>query len=160
MDLSVTTVPAVHSNGVSGDLIGGKLGNMLDAVGLTAYAGPATGYVLSFSNGLVVYLSGDTGITAEQESVVRGHYGAKLVIMNIGDTSTTGPKEAAYIINQLIKPTAVITSHVNEVATKDGKVLPNTKTDTFIKASSVPVHLPLSGRTMDFDRNGNCVGGC
>lgn len=60
MDLSVTTVPAVHSNGVSGDLIGGKLGDMLDAVGLTAYAGPATGYVLTFSNGLVVYLSGAT----------------------------------------------------------------------------------------------------
>ena len=89
--VSVTTVPAVHSNGVSGDLIGGKLGDMLDAVGLTAYAGPPTGYVLTFSNGLVVYLSGDTGITAEQESVVRGHYGAKLVVMNIGDTFTTGP---------------------------------------------------------------------
>jgi L-ascorbate metabolism protein UlaG (beta-lactamase superfamily) len=157
---SVTTVPAVHSNGVSGDLIGGKLGDMLDAVGLTAYAGPATGYVLTFSNGLVVYLSGDTGITAEQESVVRGHYGAKLVVMNIGDTFTTGPREAAYVVNQLIKPSAVIASHVNEAATQDGKVLPNSKTDTFIKASSVPVHLSLSGRTMDFDRDGNCVSGC
>jgi hypothetical protein len=51
-------------------------------------------------------------------------------------------------------------SHVNEVATKDGKVLPNTKTETFIHASSVPVHLPLSGRSMAFDRDGNCVGGC
>jgi len=152
MDLSVTTVPAVHSNGVSGDLIGGKLGDMLDAVGLTAYAGPATGYVLSFSNGLVVYLSGDTGITAEQKSVVRGHYRAELVVMNIGDTFTTGPTEAAYVINDLIKPTAVIAAHVNEAATLDGKVLSNTKTGTFIKATSVPVHLPLSGRTMAFDR--------
>ncbi len=158
--VSVTTVPAVHSNGVSGDFIGGKLGAMLDAAGLTAYAGPPTGYVLTFSNGLVVYPSGDTGITAEQEAVVRGHYGAKLVVMNIGDTFTTGPKEAAYVINQLIKPSAVIASHVNEAATEDGKVVPNTKTETFIKASSVPVHLPLSGRTMDFDRDGNCVSGC
>ena len=80
--------------------------------------------------------------------------------MNIGDTFTTGPTEAAYVINDLIKPTAVIASHVNEVATKDGKVLPNTKTETFIKTSSVPVHLPLSGRTMAFDRDGNCVSGC
>jgi len=158
--VSVTTVPAVHSNGVSGDLIGGKLGDMLDAVGLTAYAGPPTGYVLTFSNGLVVYLSGDTGITAEQESVVRGHYGAQLVVMNIGDTFTTGPTEAAYVVNELIKPTAVIASHVNEAATKDGKVVEDSKTDTFIKASSVPVHLPLSGRTMDFDSDGNCVTGC
>ena len=158
--VTITTVPAVHSNGVSGDLIGGELGNMLDAAGLTAYAGPPTGYVLTFSNGLVVYLSGDTGITAEQESVVRRHYGAKLVVMNIGDTFTTGPKEAAYVVNELIKPAAVIASHVNEAATKDGKVVADTKTDTFIKASAVPVHLPVSGRTMGFDENGDCVSGC
>jgi len=158
--VTITTVPAVHSNGVAGDLIGGELGNLLDAAGLTAYAGPPTGYVLTFSNGLVVYLSGDTGITAEQESVVRGHYGAKLVIMNIGDTFTTGPKEAAYVVNELIKPTAVIASHVNEAATKGGKVVPNSKTDIFIEASAIPVHLPLSGRTMGFDRDGNCLSGC
>jgi L-ascorbate metabolism protein UlaG (beta-lactamase superfamily) len=91
--------------------------------------------VLSFSNGLVVYLSGDTGITAEQDTVVRQHYRAKLVVMNIGDTFTTGPKEAAFVINELIKPNAVIASHANEVATKDGKVIAGTKTETFIKAT-------------------------
>ena len=32
--------------------------------GLTAYLGPPGGYVLEFTNGLTVYLSGDTGITA------------------------------------------------------------------------------------------------
>ena len=100
--VSITTVPAVHSNGIAGDMIVGELGSMLGNAGLTAYAGPPTGYVLSFSNGLVVYLSGDTGITAEQDLVVRGHYGAKLAIINIGDTFTTGPKEAAYVINELI----------------------------------------------------------
>ena len=30
--------------------------------GLTAYVGPDNGYVLTFSNGLVVYMSGDSGI--------------------------------------------------------------------------------------------------
>ncbi|MCB1803600.1 MAG: MBL fold metallo-hydrolase, partial [Candidatus Competibacteraceae bacterium] len=84
-----------------------------------------------------VYLSGDTGITAEQDLVVRQHYGAKLVVMNIGDTFTTGPKEAAYVINTLIKPTAVIASHANERATEDGKVIAGTKTETFMKASAV-----------------------
>ena len=158
--VSITTVPAVHSNGISGAFIGGELGNMLSASGLTAYAGPPTGYVLTFSNGLAVYLSGDTGITAEQDLVVRQHYGAKLVVMNIGDTFTTGPKEAAYVINTLIKPTAVIASHANERATEDGKVIAGTKTETFMKASAVPVHLPLSGRTMEFDDAGVCVAGC
>lgn len=158
--VSITTVPAVHSNGIAGGMIGGELGEMLDAAGLTAYAGPPTGYVLTFSNGLVVYLSGDTGITAEQETVVRDHYAAQLVVMNIGDTYTTGPTEAAYVVNELVKPRAVIASHANEAATREGKVIPGTRTATFIEASKVPVHLPLSGRSMAFDRNGQCVEGC
>lgn len=156
----ITTVPAAHSNGVAGAMIGGELGDMLDAAGLTAYAGPPTGYVLRFSNGLVMYLSGDTGITAEQEAVVRRHYNARLVVMNIGDTFTTGPKEAAFVVNKLIKPTAVIASHANEAATSGGKLVPGTKTETFSKASKVPVHLPLSGRSMEFNAKGKCVKGC
>ncbi|MEP2104138.1 MAG: MBL fold metallo-hydrolase, partial [Nitratireductor sp.] len=84
----ITTVPAVHSNGVAGSFIGGELGKLLNASGLTAYAGPPTGYVLTFSNGLVAYLSGDTGVTSEQRTVVGEQYGAELVVMNIGDTYT------------------------------------------------------------------------
>jgi len=158
--VTITTVPAVHSNGIAGAMIGGELGHMLDAAGLTAYAGPPTGYVLTFSNGLVVYLSGDTGITAEQDSVVHGHYGAKLVVMNIGDTFTTGPTEAAYVVNELIRPRSVIASHANEAATKGGKVIPGSRTERFIKATHVPVHVPLSGRTMEFDESGRCFSGC
>ena len=49
------------------NLLKGDLGEQLyTTAGLTAYVGPPTGYVLTFSNGLVVYLSGDTGVTAEQ----------------------------------------------------------------------------------------------
>jgi L-ascorbate metabolism protein UlaG (beta-lactamase superfamily) len=158
--VAITTVPAAHSNGVSGDFIGGQLGEMLSAAGLTAYAGPPTGYVLTFSNGLVVYLSGDTGITAEQDSVVRRHYGAKVAVINIGDTFTTGPVEAAFVVNELVRPSAVIASHANEVATRGGEVIPGSKTDRFIKATKVPVHLPLSGRRMEFDAGGRCVAGC
>jgi len=158
--VTITTVPAVHSNGISGAMIGGDLGKHLNEAGLTAYAGPPTGYVLTFSNGLVVYLSGDTGVTAEQKIVVGDQYKAELVVMNIGDTYTTGPKEAAYVINDLIKPAAVIASHANEVATNGGKVIAGTRTETFMKASKATVHLPLSGRTMEFDGDGKCQAGC
>ena len=158
--VTITTVPAVHSNGISGHMIGGDLGGMLDAAGLTAYAGPPTGYVLSFSNGLVAYLSGDTGITAEQETVVKDHYKAKLVVMNIGDTFTTGPTEAAWVLNQLIKPTSVIASHANQPSTKGGKVIAGTRLETFNKMTKAKVHVPLSGRTMSFDGKGKCTGGC
>ena len=158
--VKITTVPAVHSNGVNPAMIGGELGKLLKAAGLAGYVGPPTGYVLTFSNGLVVYLSGDTGVTAEQDSVVRGLYNAKLVVMNIGNVFTTGPAEAAYVINSLVKPASVIVSHANETATKDGKLIADTKTDKFMKMSNVPVHIPLSGNTMEFDANAKCVNGC
>jgi len=158
--VGITTVPAVHSNGLAPEFIGGSLGESMRAAGITAYVGPPTGYILEFTNGLVVYLSGDTGITAEQDVVVRGHYGAKLVVMNIGDTYTTGPTEAAYVINELVKPAAVIASHANEEATRGGKVLPGTRTETFIKATRIPVYVPLSGITMSFDSTGKCTNGC
>jgi len=156
----IATVTAMHSNGVDPDFIGGELGRLMKDAGIAGDVGLATGYVLRFSNGLVAYLSGDTGITADQDQVVRGHYQAKLVVMNIGDGFTTGPAEAAYVINELVKPVSVIASHANEAGTVDGKVRPGSKTEAFIKASKVPVHVPLSGRTMEFDAAGKCTVGC
>ena len=90
--VSVTTVPAVHSNGLHPDFLDKGIGDMLQANGLTAYVGPPNGYVVMFTNGLVVYLSGDTGITAEQDLVVRQYYKANLAVINIGDVFTTGPE--------------------------------------------------------------------
>jgi hypothetical protein len=91
---------------------------------------------------------------------VRRYYKANLAVINIGDVFTTGPSEAAYVIDDLVKPNSVIASHANEVGTKGGKVLPGTKTEAFIKLAKVPVHVPLSGKTMEFDAAGKCVGGC
>ena len=157
----IATVAALHSNGVDPDYIAGDLGRMMKDVGIAGDVGLATGYVLRFSNGLVVYLSGDTGITADQDLVVRGHYNAKLAVMNIGDGFTTGPAEAAYVINDLVKPASVIASHANEVGTVMGKVRPGSKTEAFIKAvKTAPVHVPLSGKTMEFDAAGKCTAGC
>ena len=158
--VKITTVPAVHSNGLSGEFIEGELGEHLETAGLTAYVGPPTGYVLTFSNGLTVYLSGDTGVTAEQKTVVRDWYGASVMVINIGDTFTTGPQEAAYVVNELVEPVSVIASHANEAATEQGKVIPGTKTEEFINATNVPVYIPLSGKTMEFDETGECVAGC
>ncbi len=158
--VTVASVPAVHSNGLNPAFMEGDLAATLKAAGLTAYVGPPGGYVLTFSNGLAVYLSGDTGITAEQDLVVRRHYNAKLAVLNIGGTFTTGPREAAYVINELVKPNAVIASHANEVATEGGKLQPGTRTDTFARAVKASFHLPLSGRTMAFDGNAKCTANC
>lgn len=91
---------------------------------------------------------------------MHGYYKASLAVINIGDTFTTGPKEAAHVMNEMVKPNSVIFSHANEPATEGGKVRAGTRTETFIKATKMPVHVPLSGRTMEFDGNGKCVAGC
>jgi len=156
----IATVAALHSNGLDPDYIGGDLGKAMKDAGIAGDVGLATGYVLRFSNGLVVYLSGDTGIVADQDVVVRNYYNAKLAVMNMGDGFSTGPAEAAYVINDLVKPASVIASHANEVGTVNGKVRAGSKTEAFIKAVKVPVHIPLSGRTMEFDAAGKCTAGC
>jgi L-ascorbate metabolism protein UlaG (beta-lactamase superfamily) len=156
----IATVTAMHSNGVDPDYIGGDLGKMMKDAGIAGDVGLATGYVLRFSNGLVTYLSGDTGISADMEAVVQKHYNAKLAVMNIGDGFTIGPVEAAYVVNDLVKPAAVIATHVNEVGTVMGKVRPGSKTEAFIKAAKMPVHIPLSGKTMEFDANAKCTAAC
>ena len=155
-----TTVPATHTNGLDPEFLEGPLAEMLEKNGLTAYVGPPAGYVVQFTNGLVAYLSGDTGITTEQDVTVRRFYKANFAVMNIGGVFSTGPVEAAYVMNDLVKPTSVIASHANEEATKDGKLLPNTKTATFKQAVKAPVYIPLSGKTMEFDGNGKCAAGC
>ncbi|HJU17535.1 MAG TPA: MBL fold metallo-hydrolase [Stellaceae bacterium] len=126
--VSLWSIPAAHSNGISPAFLSGDLARQMQTNGLTAYVGPPGGYVLRFSNGLTVYLSGDTGVIADQDLVVRREFHATLAVLNIGNVFTTGPTEAAYVINELVKPNAAIPSHANEMATKDGKLLPGTKT--------------------------------
>jgi len=156
----VAGVPAVHSNGLPAAFLLSEQAKLY-AGGLTAYVGEPGGFVLRFSNGLTVYLSGDTGITAEQDLVVRGYYKANLVVMNIGGFPfTTGPDEAAYVVNSLVRPAAVIASHANEPATVGGKLSPTSRTAAFQKAAKMPVHVPLSGKTMEFDGSGRCTSGC
>jgi L-ascorbate metabolism protein UlaG (beta-lactamase superfamily) len=157
----VAGVPAVHSNGLQPAFMAPEQARLFEGSGLTAYVGDPGGFVLRFSNGLTVYLSGDTGITAEQDLVVRGHYKANLVVMNIGGFPfTTGPTEAAYVVNDLVRPASVIPSHANEPATVGGKLSPTSRTAAFQKAAKMPVHVPLSGRTMEFDGSGRCTAGC
>ena len=98
---------------------------------------------------------------SDMETVVRRYYGAELAIMAIGDVYTMGPEEASWAVNELIKPKAVIPTHANEASTKGGKAAPGSKAEKFTKlVKDIPVHLPLSGKTMEFDGDAKCVSGC
>jgi L-ascorbate metabolism protein UlaG (beta-lactamase superfamily) len=158
--VEIASVPALHTNGLDPAFVEGELGQSLKSNGLTAYVGPAGGFVVRFTNGLVAYLSGDTGVMADQELVVRNLYKPNLAVLNIGGAFTTGPSEAAYVVNELVRPKSVIASHANEGATVDGKLDPASKTAAFVKASKVPVYVPLSGKPMTFGGDGRCTSGC
>jgi hypothetical protein len=80
--------------------------------------------------------------------------------MNMGANAMQS-EEAAFAVNELIQPNAVIPSHVNEAATNSGKIRAESKTKQFIDlVKGRPVHLPLSGKTMQFDGNAKCLSGC
>jgi hypothetical protein len=88
------------------------------------------------------------------------HTLAKRLHFEIATPKETIHESDFYVINTLIKPAAVIASHANEVATKEGKIIAGTRTASFSKATRVPVHAPLSGRIMEFNAKGKCVAGC
>jgi len=161
--VGITAVHAEHGNGLDPPFMLDPGRASFETNGLLGPMGPALGYVLEFTNGLTVYLTGDTGHMSDMRTVVRDYYRPKLVVINIGDIFTTGPEEAAFAVNELIEPRAVIPEHANEVATSGGLVLPDTKTARFIglvNSRRRRVYLPLSGRTMEFDSEANCVAGC
>ena len=160
--VKIALVQAIHSNGLSPAFLNKAMADAMKPDGLSAYVGPDNGYILTFTNGLVVYISADTGHTSDMETIVRRYYKAELAIMTIGDVYSMGPEEAAWAVNELIKPKSVIPTHANEVSTEGGKVKPGSKAEKFMKlvSKSIPVYLPLSGRTMEFDGDAKCVFGC
>lgn len=154
--VEITTVRAEHDNSVSRNLVTDPEKTNLDNEGLTAYVGDAIGYVLAFTNGLKVYLSGDTALMSDMKTIINGFYKAKLAVLNIGSG-----EESSFAVTELIQPNAVIPSHANEAATTGGKVNPGTRTRQFIDlVKGRPVHVPLSGKTMEFDGNAKCTAGC
>jgi L-ascorbate metabolism protein UlaG (beta-lactamase superfamily) len=156
----INIVPALHSDAIFNPnlLLDSSLGENMAEDNLTVYDGLASGYVLTFTNGLTVYLSGDTGPTSDM-AIMRDLYHPRLAVVNVDGVGSMGPEEAAYAMKQLVQPTAVIASHPEEPVTTDGRVNPETRTAQFIGLlGDMPVYIPLSGKTMEFDGNANCVG--
>ncbi|MGH9966335.1 MAG: MBL fold metallo-hydrolase [Pyrinomonadaceae bacterium] len=152
--VKIVTVPAFHSNGIPASLIDPPG----VAPGTTGYGGDPAGYVVKFTNGLTIYLTGDTGLFGDMETVVRKFYGPSLLIINLSDTATLGPDEAAFATNSLIKPRTVIPSHINEQATTSGQPTGERLTRFLEQLKhGTDVVLPLSGSVFMFDDRGRCV---
>jgi hypothetical protein len=118
--VQIALVQADHSNNIPRSLLTEPARTNLAADNLAGYVGQANGYVISFTNGLKVYLSGDTAIMGDMKSIIGGFYKVNLAVMNMGAFAMQS-EEAAFAVNELIQPNAVIPSHVNEAATKMAK---------------------------------------
>jgi L-ascorbate metabolism protein UlaG (beta-lactamase superfamily) len=158
--VEITAVFAAHDSTVSRDLLSEPERKNLEADNISITLGPPSGYVVKFTNGLTVFLSGDTGLHAEMKANINEFHKANLVVLNLGPNAITS-FAGAYAINELVKPAAVIASHVNEAATSGGKVRPDSRTAAFMNlVKGRPVYLALSGKTMEFDGAAKCVAGC
>jgi L-ascorbate metabolism protein UlaG (beta-lactamase superfamily) len=158
--VQITAVTAAHDSTVPRSLLSDPERKSLEPDNVSLTPGPSTGYVLRFTNGLTVYLSGDTGMHADMKTVVAEYHKANLMVLNLGPTAVTS-HSAAYAANELVRPATVIASHVNEAATTGGKLKPTSRTAAFqglVKGR--PVYPALSGRTMEFDGDAACVAGC
>ena len=157
--VEVTIVYASHANNVPRSLLSESVRNQLAGDNVSIALGPPTGYVVKFTNGLVAYLSGDTGIHSEMKTIVHDFHKANLAVLNLG----VNPGiyiSAGYAVNELLRPESVILTHVNEPATEGGKLRPKSKTAAVTKQLRPDAYLAISGRTMEFDGEGRCVSGC
>lgn len=82
--VQIALVQADHSNNVPRSLLTAP--DHLAADNFNAYVGHANGYVITFTNGLEVYLSGDTAMMGEMK-VFADFYKVNLAVMNMGSTA-------------------------------------------------------------------------
>jgi L-ascorbate metabolism protein UlaG (beta-lactamase superfamily) len=158
--VTVALVQADHSNNAPRSLLTEPQRSSLAPDALSAYVGHANGYVITFSNGLKMYLSGDTALMGDMRTIFQEYYRVNLAVLNMGSFAMQS-EEAAHAADQLLQVRTVLPSHVNEAGTSGGRPVPGSRTEQFVRLTQrAKVHLPLSGRTMEFDGNANCVAGC
>ena len=157
--VEITIVYASHANNLPLSLLSEAHRAMHTADGTGVALGPPTGYVIKFTNGLVAYLSGDTGIHTEMKTVVNEYHKASLAVYNGGLSAGTNAS-MAQALNELVRPAAVILTHPNEAVTEGGKLRPASRAAALAKMLKAPMYPAVSGRTMEFDGKGKCVAGC
>ena len=158
--VEITIVPASHDSSVTRGLLSEAERKNLEPDNLSLPLGPPSGYVIRFTNGLVMYLTGDTALHADQKTVVADFHKPSVMVLNLGISAIT-MASGAYIANDVVKPATVVITHPNEAATQGGKARAGSRTEQLsglLKGRDVV--LAVSGRTIEFDGQGKCVAGC
>ena len=157
--VEITIVYASHVNNLPPALLSAAQRDLLNADGSVLELGPATGFIIKFTNGLTAYLTGDTGIHSEMKTVVNEFHKANLAVLNLGPNPGIFIS-GAHAMNELVRPASVILTHPNEPVTEGGKLRPASRTAALVKQLKPASHLAISGRTMEFDGKGKCVAAC
>jgi L-ascorbate metabolism protein UlaG (beta-lactamase superfamily) len=87
LGLSISMVPAIHSSSLEDD-------------GKTLYMGVATGYVITFEDGLTIYIAGDTSVFGDMRLIAQ-QFHPTIAVLPIGDLYTMGPTQAAMACDML-----------------------------------------------------------
>jgi L-ascorbate metabolism protein UlaG (beta-lactamase superfamily) len=154
-----TIVYSAHDNATSPALLSKARQDLLKADGAQLQYGVPVGFVVKFTNGLVVYLSSDTAVFGDMKTVIHDYHKAQLAVVNLGPNPGIF-QSGAYAINDLLQPASVIFTHVNEAATEGGKLRAASQTAALMKQVKAPSYLAISERTMEFDGKGKCMSGC
>lgn len=85
--LSITMVPAMHSSSIEEN-------------GVPHYMGLATGYVITFEDGVTAYVAGDTSVFSDMR-LIGEMYRPTIGFLPIGDLYTMGPEQAALAADML-----------------------------------------------------------
>ena len=157
--VEISIVYASHVNNAPPALLSAAQRELTSADGAVVEFGPATGFVIKFTNGLTAYLTGDTGIHSEMKTVINEFHKANLAVLNLGPNPGIF-MSGAHAMNELVRPVSVILTHPNEPVTEGGKLRAASRTAALIKQLKPAAHLAISGRTMEFDGKGKCVAGC
>lgn len=97
-NVKITMVTATHTSGYR------------EEVGKVHYAGTSAGYVITLENDFKIYISGDTGLSADM-MIIRDYYKPDLVVLSVADVLTMGPDAACYAAGNLLKAKHVIPCH-------------------------------------------------
>jgi len=73
----------------------------MDQNGKSEVVGTAAGYVIEFENGQKVYVSGDTGLTADMKFVVADYFKPQISILPVIGLFMMEPEQAAYAANAI-----------------------------------------------------------
>ena len=99
-------------------------------------------------------------MTAEMDMIGR-LYHPGLVVINVADPAVMGPDEAAFVVQQYLRPQTVLLTHVNEQATSGGRLIGGTRADRFTRllrgagdGAHIEVAYAVSDMTQSFDGEG------